>query len=103
MKRAEGLAIARRFRDALVARGYPVKRVVVYGSVARDDATEDSDLDIAVIGDRFADTRQEENIALRRLCWDIDLRMEPFSLHADDFQKPYFSLPAEVEREGMAV
>ena len=103
MKRAEGLVIARRFRDAVMARGYPVHRVVVYGSVARNEATDDSDLDIAVIGDRFAETRQEENIALRTLCWDIDMRIEPFSLHLDDFQKPYFSLPIEVEREGMTV
>jgi predicted nucleotidyltransferase len=103
MRRAEGLRIARRFRAALLARGYPGHRVLVFGSVARDEATEDSDLDVAVVCDRFAPTRQDENIAMRRLCWDIDTRIEPFSLHADDFEKPYFALPQEVEREGIEV
>ena len=103
MKRTEGLSIARRFRDALLARGYPVQRVVVFGSVARDEATEDSDLDIAVISEPFAKTRHEENMALRRLCWDIDMRIEPFTLHPDDFEQPTFALPTEVEREGVAV
>ena len=58
---------------------------------------------LAVICKPFAETRQEENIALRRLCWDIDVRIEPFCLHADDFRKPYFALPYEVERDGVDV
>jgi predicted nucleotidyltransferase len=103
MKRLEGLAIARRFRDALLANGFPVQSVVLYGSVARDEASEDSDLDIAVICTPFAETRHEENLALRRVCRDIDVRIEPFSLHPSDFLKPYFALPAEVEREGVTV
>ena len=103
MNRTEGIIIAQKFRDALLAKGYPVQRVLLFGSVARDEATEDSDLDIAVICDPFLETRQEENIAMRELCWDIDVRIEPFSLHLDDFQKPFFALPYEVEREGVAV
>ncbi|HLD71810.1 MAG TPA: nucleotidyltransferase domain-containing protein [Candidatus Peribacteraceae bacterium] len=103
MKRTEGIIIAKKFRDALLEKGYPVHRVLLFGSVARDQATEDSDLDLAIICDPFRETRQEENIAMRALCWDIDIRIEPFSLHQDDFQKPFFALPYEVEREGIAI
>jgi predicted nucleotidyltransferase len=103
MNRNEGLAIARKFRDALESRGYPVQRVVLFGSVARGQATEDSDLDIAVVCEPFAGTRQEENIAFRQLCWDIDVRIEPVSLHPDDFEKPYFALPREIQRTGVEV
>ncbi len=103
MKRSEGLTIARRFQEAVRARGYPVQRMLIYGSVARDEATEDSDLDIAVICEPFASTRQEENVALRRLRWGIDMRIEPFCLHADDFRNPAFALPHAVEREGIEV
>lgn len=103
MKKAEGLAIARTFRKAIEAEGYPVQRVIVFGSVARNEATEDSDLDIAVVCTPFAQTRHEENMAMRRLCWDIDVSIEPICLHADDFGKPYFWLPYEIEREGVEV
>lgn len=103
MKRDTGIAIARKYRDALIAAGYPVQRVILFGSVAKDKGTADSDLDIAVMTDPFAKTRHEENMALRRICWDIDIRIEPFCLHPDDFHKSYFALPTEVEREGIAV
>lgn len=103
MRRSEGLRIARRFRDALLRKGYPVQRIVVFGSVARDEATEDSDLDIAVIGKPFAKTRHEENLALRKICWEVDVRIEPISLHPEDFEEPSFALPIEVEREGVRV
>ena len=103
MKRAEGLRIARHFRDVLLTKGYPVQRVFIFGSVARDEATEESDLDIAVVSIPFAETRHEENMALRKLCWEVDIRIEPFTLHPADFNQPHFALPAEVEREGIAV
>jgi uncharacterized protein len=103
MKRTQGIAIARTFRDALVARGYPVQRVVVFGSVARDEATEDSDLDIAVICRPFAETRHEENMELRRLRWDVDIRIEPISLHPDDFTQTGFPLAGEIERTGIEI
>ena len=103
MKKEEGLAIARRFRDAVRARGYPVQRIVLYGSVARNEAHEDSDIDIAVICKPFAENRTEENVAMRRLCWNIDTRIEPFCLHPDDFGKPYFWLPYQVEQDGVEV
>ena len=54
-----GVAIARALRAKLMDQGYPVLRVVLYGSVARDQATEDSDLDIAVICKPFAATRHD--------------------------------------------
>ena len=103
MKRTQGIAIARRFRQAVLAAGYSVERFVLFGSVARDQAVEDSDLDIAVICKPFAETRHEENMAMRKLRWDIDVRISPFCLHSDDFRNPTFALPYEVERDGVEV
>ena len=77
MNRTEGVAIARTFREALITEGYPVERVVLFGSVARDQATEESDLDIVVICELYAETRHEENLARHRLRWSIDIRIEP--------------------------
>ncbi len=103
MKRPEGIAIAQTFRDALIREGYPVRRVALFGSVARDEATEDSDLDIAVICEQFAATRHEENMAMRRLRWDIDMRIEPICLHPNELRNSGFPLASEVQRTGLVV
>ncbi|MDO8648887.1 MAG: nucleotidyltransferase domain-containing protein [Candidatus Peregrinibacteria bacterium] len=103
LTKTNGIAIAKIFREALLDSGYPVLRVIVYGSVARDEALEDSDLDIAVVCEPFAATRHDENMVFRRLRRTIDHRIEPFTLHPDDFGKPYFALPYAVEQEGVEV
>ncbi len=104
MKRSEGLRIATRFSHALKAEGIPVQRVLLYGSVARDAAHEDSDLDIAVICKPFGTSRHEENMALRRIRWDIDVRIEPYCFHPEDFSDAlYFPLAREIERTGVEV
>lgn len=103
MKKKEGLSVARVFRDALKARGIPVQRVILFGSVARNEATEDSDLDLAVVCTPFASTRHEENMECRRMRWDIDVRIEPICLHPDDFKNRFFGLAQEVQKTGVEV
>ena len=103
MKKEEGLSVARKFRIALAVAGLPVQRVLVYGSVAHGTSTEDSDLDIAVICAPFRETRHDENMVLRTVRSDIDLRISPYCFHPDDFHKEWFGLAQEVERTGVEV
>src|SRR3989338_4112377 len=46
MKRDEGLDLAKRLKALLLERGYPVERVLLYGSVAKGVSKPDSDIDI---------------------------------------------------------
>jgi predicted nucleotidyltransferase len=103
MKRHTGLSLARRFRDLLIEEGIPVQHTLVFGSVARDEATADSDLDVAVVCAPFLPDRMEETMALWRARRQIDLRIEPVCLHPDDFENTLFGLAQEVRRSGVEV
>ncbi|MDD5751800.1 MAG: nucleotidyltransferase domain-containing protein [Candidatus Peribacteraceae bacterium] len=103
MRREDGLRLTRAFGDALKARGLPVQKVYLYGSVARDTATEDSDLDVGVVCTPFRKTRHEENMELRRVRWDIDVRISPYCLHPEDLQNKFFGLAQEIRRTGVEV
>ncbi|MDO8648864.1 MAG: nucleotidyltransferase domain-containing protein [Candidatus Peregrinibacteria bacterium] len=101
MKRDEGLRLARRFKALLLQRGYPVHRVVLYGSVAKGTSRADSDIDIAVVTDPFGVSRIREGGDILLASKDIDLRIETVTLHPSDFDRPFFTLAREIERTGV--
>jgi predicted nucleotidyltransferase len=102
MKKTEGLAIARKYKDAVCKRGYPVERMLLFGSVVRNEATEDSDIDVAVVCAAFMPSRLDETLALWRARRTVDVRIEPLCLHPEDFADP-LSIAQEIERTGIEV
>jgi predicted nucleotidyltransferase len=70
MRRLSALEILRRIKPRLQGR-YPLSRLALFGSTARDEAGEDSDIDVLVevdpsIGLRFVDLAAEIQEALGR-------------------------------------
>jgi predicted nucleotidyltransferase len=62
------------------------REIILFGSQVRGNAHKDSDIDVAIILDRFDDSKgnflevSTELVTMRR---DIDLRIEPHLLEAD--------------------
>lgn len=71
--------VLERFERALQNRfGDRLKDVTVFGSWARYEATEDSDLDVLVVIDALTDSERREVV---RMAYDVDnLDDEPFGL-----------------------
>ena len=72
--------------SALLRRSYPVRRVILYGSLARGEATEGSDVDLLVEAntterfyDRMATVRRRAPIANRRSPCQRRLKTDPLS------------------------
>ena len=103
MNRQEGLRLARKFKKLLLRRGYPIERIVLYGSVAKGTAHLSSDIDIAVITNPFHESRVREGGEMLLASKDIDLRIETVTLHPGDFERPFFALAREIERTGIEV
>jgi predicted nucleotidyltransferase len=47
------IRIAREFIAAIVASGFPLKKAILFGSFARNEQKENSDIDLALISDEF--------------------------------------------------
>lgn len=61
-----------------------VKKVFLFGSCAKGEETEDSDIDIAVIVGNMTNYFDTQ-IELMRLRRNIDLRIEPHPIEESDF------------------
>ena len=59
------------------------KKIILFGSYVRGDATRDSDLDVLVVTSREVESRRRESVRLRNSLSDINMTMDivvvPFS------------------------
>lgn len=81
----------REYLRALERSNVPVWRLYLYGSYAKDTYHAGSDIDLAVFWDRDDIDGFDEDVLLRKLSFDVDLRIEPHSFARTDFDEadPY--------------
>ena len=65
----------------IVRQAMEVKKIVLYGSYARETEHADSDIDVAVIVDRIDGDYLELSARLFELVRDVDVRIEPVLLN----------------------
>ncbi|NLN48495.1 MAG: nucleotidyltransferase domain-containing protein [Clostridiales bacterium] len=69
----------------LVQEELDVKYIYLYGSYVKGTQTEDSDIDIAVVGDDFSGDPIADTLILMRIRRKIDNRIEPRPFKSCDF------------------
>ncbi|MCF7792386.1 MAG: nucleotidyltransferase domain-containing protein [Candidatus Cloacimonetes bacterium] len=79
MDQTEIIAIAKRFVE-LVKKDFPMKNAYLFGSYANGEASEERDIDIAIVLDKITGNYLDQNTALFKLRRNVDLRIEPILL-----------------------
>jgi len=65
---------------------FPIKKILLYGSHAKGLATENSDIDVAVVVDEIDHSRRIEITAkLLHAAFDIDAAIEPKCIFWDEY------------------
>ncbi len=77
----------RDFLNRLNENGLRVEKAYLFGSHARGNAREWSDIDIAVISKSFSGNRFDDMMSLFEVRRKCDLRIEPIPFHPDDFNE----------------
>lgn len=68
---------------------FPIRKMLLYGSYAKGTATEDSDIDVAVVVDQTDHSKRVEITArLFHAAFDIDAAIEPKCIFWDEYQNP---------------
>lgn len=105
MTRADVLAIVREFRERLEPLyGDRLKGVYLYGSYARGDADDDSDIDVAVVLEGTVN-RSEERWRVSDLASELSLRdnclLTVFFLSEAEFRQQPYAVHRSIAREGV--
>lgn len=71
--------IGKKFSDS-VRKDMKPDKIIIYGSYARNEQRNDSDIDIAVIFNHFQGDEWKTSSELCRKAWQVDNRIEPVLL-----------------------
>ena len=80
-----------KYVDLLRKSHIPFEQVYLYGSYAKGDSREDSDIDLAIIVDEWLPDIFDVQFELMKLGRKVDTRIEPHPIRKSDFDKtnPY--------------
>jgi len=84
MDKAEAVNIAQRYAGA-VKENYDIIRIILFGSYAKGNYNDDSDIDIAVIFKDYSNLIDMQ-LELMRLRRKIDSRIEPHPFRESEFE-----------------
>lgn len=88
MDKAKAIQIAKSYKAAVESR-LPLKALYLYGSYSKGNATEDSDIDIAVVVDCLCDNYFEDTPLLWKLRRKVSNLIEPVLL-TEDLNNPLY-------------
>ena len=101
LTRAAALAHVEAFVAEIRRIGVPVKQAILFGSYARNEQREWSDIDVALVSDAFTGAGPLDVRSFGHLMWDYH-RIEPHTFPTSDFEDgdPFTE---EIKRTGIVV
>jgi len=85
-----------------VKKYYKVDFVILFGSFAKGNQHEDSDIDVAVVTKDIQNTF-DDSVKMSRMTWDIDLRIEPHAIRTEDYENNATALINEIITTGVQI
>ena len=83
MDKTDALDIVKKYAET-VKKSFDYQKMILFGSYAKNNACQDSDIDVAVIFSDY-DNRIDRQVELMKLTRHIDTRIEPHPFREKDF------------------
>ena len=98
------IGVLQQFSTILVKAGIDVERIILYGSHAKGNPGNDSDIDVAVVSESFGEDRVEEGMLLFRLAGSLDPRIEPIPVSLKAYvNDTWIPLIYEIRKNGIEI
>lgn len=100
-ERVNAISIANNFVKECIQNGIPVKEAILFGSYAKGNADENSDVDLALIADSFGKNIIENNRQTALINWHYaDVEVHHFSPAEFTLDLPFIN---EIKRTGIKI
>ena len=86
MARSEVIALLKKYILLLNTEGLTVNKAFLFGSYSTDTATENSDIDVMLVSEKFDENDDEAIGRIWRLTRKISTRIEPFLIGIRKFK-----------------
>lgn len=103
MNQKAALTLVKKYKRSLSEAKIPFVSVIIFGSAARDQMHEQSDIDVAVVGQPFRGDRFEEMTEIRMLRHPISFRLQPLWFYPEHLENRYSTLAMEIKKDGILV
>ncbi|OGM23761.1 hypothetical protein A3D00_05195 [Candidatus Woesebacteria bacterium RIFCSPHIGHO2_02_FULL_38_9] len=97
------VSTAKKFVDAVRHSGVFVSNASIFGSYAKGNATNASDIDVCIVSPQFGKDYIGEMVSLRKIALGFDSRIEPIPLTPKDLKDPYSTLASEIRKYGITI
>lgn len=91
------------FIDILESHNIAVKKLILFGSFAKNNPHKDSDIDLAVISSRFGKDMTTEMMLLSKLSWKASDRIEAIPLSEEYLKLKYHPFIGEIKKYGKVI
>ena len=81
----EVMTIIKRFIDELEKNNIPIKEAILFGSYAKGNYHDWSDIDLALVSDVFEGERFRDRSKIRRIKLAVSCDLEPLPYRPEDF------------------
>ena len=87
MAKKEVIELLKKYITLLNAEGISVSKAFLYGSYSNNTASENSDIDVMIVSDKYDETDDFAAGKMWRLTKMVNTKIEPFLIGADKFNK----------------
>ncbi len=94
--------VIKEYTKLLIDAGFPIEKIILFGSYAKRKAKTDSDIDLAVVLKDITEDRFSMRLKLMKYCRNFDEVIEPHPFGVKEFNKqnPFVS---EIIENGIVV
>jgi len=91
------------FKELVDRSGFDDLKVYLYGSWAKGKATDDSDIDVCVVSDKFKGNMFDNMVMLNKMAMKINVLIDVVPMTSSDLKDKYSSLVIEVLKYGVEI